>query len=377
MSENLYSGSGSGLVPTEEVELLRAQCRHLEAKLSELERENASLLSSEQQEAGDTSGVSRREHEELIEQLDALLRSSNEVRYVINADWTELSHLSGGGFIRDTISINAGWLEDYIPLEHRDLVRAEISRAINAKDTYNIEHLVNRADGTVGWALSRAVPLFDEEGKITSWMGAASDITDRKRFEEHQRVLNAELAHRIKNILSMTMAVVSQSLRHAASLEDAAETIGKRITALSNAQTVLTSADFKQADVASIIDEVLSPLLGDVGRIQMDGPIVIISEQAALGLALAIHELATNAVKYGSLSNDTGRVMLHWELGAAGAFKLEWLETGGPPVAPPSRTGFGSRLMNRIAPSYFSGTGECHYDKSGFRYVLSGRVVAN
>lgn len=115
--------------------------------------------------------------------LDALIRSSFEVRYRISADWSTLHQLAGGNFLADTAADNSNWLESYIPAPDQDAVRAEITRSIREKSTYLIEHMVNRADGSVGWALSRAVPLFDEAGEITEWYGAASDITDRRNAE--------------------------------------------------------------------------------------------------------------------------------------------------------------------------------------------------
>lgn len=127
------------------------------------------------------------------QRLDALVRSSSEVRFSINADWTQLHQLKGGNFIPDTDTDNSNWLNDYIPVEARDAVRAEIARAISTRSTYSIEHPVNRVDGSVGWAQVRAVPLFDQGGKITGWLGAASDITDRKNAEAFLKESEAQL----------------------------------------------------------------------------------------------------------------------------------------------------------------------------------------
>ena len=132
---------------------------------------------------------------ELTIRLDALVRSSTEVRYLINADWTELAELSGGGFLADTPAANANWLNDYVPPEGRDAVRAEFERAIEARDTYRIEHPVYLADGSLGWAQVQAVPLFDDHGEITHWYGAASDITDRRKAEAELHELAVELSH--------------------------------------------------------------------------------------------------------------------------------------------------------------------------------------
>ncbi|UUD64647.1 PAS domain-containing protein [Pseudomonas seleniipraecipitans] len=127
------------------------------------------------------------------QRLDALVRSSSEVRFSISADWSQLHQLKGGDFIPDTDSANSDWLNDYIPADARDAVRAEIARAISTRSTYSIEHPVNRVDGSVGWAQVRAVPLFAQGGKITGWLGAASDITDRKNAEAVLKASEAQL----------------------------------------------------------------------------------------------------------------------------------------------------------------------------------------
>ncbi len=131
------------------------------------------------------------------ERLDALVRASSEVRYSISADWSELQQLAGGGFIPDTLSANTRWLQEYIPVEDQELVRAEIARAIRTKTDYVIEHRVNQVDGGIGWAFSRAVPLFDAAGNITGWLGAASDITERKRAQAALERLNATLEEQV------------------------------------------------------------------------------------------------------------------------------------------------------------------------------------
>jgi PAS domain S-box-containing protein len=129
------------------------------------------------------------------QRLDALIRSSSEVRFSISADWSELHELKGGNFIPDTYAGNPNWLAEYIPAPARDAVRAEFERAIRTRSTYNIEHPVNRVGGDIGWAQVRAVPLMDKNDVITGWLGAASDITERKRAEAALREREAQLRH--------------------------------------------------------------------------------------------------------------------------------------------------------------------------------------
>ncbi len=162
---------------------------------------------------------------EAQQRLDALVRSSSEVRFNMNKDWTELYQLAGGDFIPDTVSANPNWLVEYIPPDSIDDVRAEFERAIATKSTYVIEHRVNRVDGGVGWAFTRAVPLFDDNGEITGWFGAASDITDRKHAEaalkeseSALRELNSTLERRIADAVAERTKVEDQ-LRQSQKLE--------------------------------------------------------------------------------------------------------------------------------------------------------------
>ncbi len=360
---------------------LRAEISTLKAELAALRAERDAIAANAVGDKAIRGAVDRetergkKERAELTAQLDALVLSSSEVRYRIDADWSELAQLSGGGFIPDTSAGNANWLEDYIPEEHRDLVREEIRRAIAEKDTYHIEHKVNRVDGSVGWALSRAVPLFGENGEITSWMGAASDISDRKKAEELQKLLNDELAHRMKNIFSIVQVIATQTLRQAQGLEEGRAALTARLGALSRAQEVLAGANFATADVYIVIDAALAPHQDTAARISFAGPHVHLGSQQALGLSLAIHELATNAAKYGALSNATGSVSIAWGVHGA-VFSLEWIETGGPVVEEPARRGFGSRLIEEVVASYFDGDAHLDFHPEGVRFRLIGEAKA-
>ncbi len=195
----------------------------------------------------------------------------------------------------------------------------------------------------------------------------------RQRMEDAQRVLTQEMAHRMKNSLAMVQAIATQTLRQAHTMDEAREAISSRLAALARAQDILTRSNFTEADVHEVVDAAIAPhrLAGD--RIAMAGPHAELSAQRALGLSLAIHELATNAAKYGALSNETGRVVMIWEA-ANGTFEFRWIESGGPPVIPPERRGFGSKLIERIVASYFDGEGHIDFDPAGIRFTLAGAL---
>ncbi|MBB3949955.1 GAF domain-containing protein [Aureimonas jatrophae] len=191
----------------------------------------------------------------------------------------------------------------------------------------------------------------------------------RIQAEQQQRTLNQELAHRMKNSLAMVQAISSQTLRQATSVETARHAIESRLGALTRAQDILTRTSWEEADAADVVAAAIGPHQGEENRISLHGARFRLTSQQALGLSLAIHELATNAVKYGALSNETGRVSVSW--GAEdGAFAFRWVETGGPPVVAPDRRGFGSKLLERVVAANFDGTGRLDFAPSGLCFEL-------
>ncbi|RYG97082.1 MAG: DUF4118 domain-containing protein [Alphaproteobacteria bacterium] len=199
-------------------------------------------------------------------------------------------------------------------------------------------------------------------------------LTEQKDRERQQRVLQRELSHRMKNTLAMVQAVVSQSLRNASDPKVAAELASARIMALARAQDALTATNWSAADVDAIVRASIAPHHDGGDRFVVSGPSIKLEAQRSLGLALAIHELATNATKYGALSNDAGVVTITWNISRDNFFRFVWDERGGPPVNEPGPLGFGSRLTQRVVPMYFDGTAEINFEKAGLTYTLSGTM---
>jgi two-component sensor histidine kinase len=223
------------------------------------------------------------------------------------------------------------------------------------------------------WTFSYS-PLYDDEGHVRGLIDVAVDTTPMVLSQREAQVLQRELVHRVKNSLAVTSAIVTASMRNAASVDEARTTIMDRIKALGDAQNLMTQGAGR-VEVRQIVAEAMRAQLDDVARADIEGPRVALESQQAVGLSLAVYELATNAMKYGALSNAQGRIEVRWELGTDRAFRFSWQERGGPPVHPPQRTGFGSRLTSRVVASYFGGTGETHYDPDGIRFELSGHVA--
>jgi two-component sensor histidine kinase len=244
------------------------------------------------------------------------------------------------------------------------------------------------------WTFSYS-PLYDDDGRVAGLLNTVTETTqavaDRKALEEAYRdaqkhlaergqyedelkLLNRELAHRMKNTLSMVQAIVSQSLRNATSLTDASTIIAARIQTLAKAQDLLTGMSVTAAEITAITNAALAPHRDGVDRIHVEGPRVYLSAQQALGLSLAVHELATNATKYGALSVPQGRVDVTWSHHLGDDFTFDWRESRGPHVSEPTRRGFGSRLTERIVSDLFKGHAKIDFAAEGVAFSLVGKL---
>ncbi|MCB8840519.1 sensor histidine kinase [Aurantimonas sp. VKM B-3413] len=277
-----------------------------------------------------------------------------------------------------------------------DGVRPFVDEAFAGRGTW-IEDLplqMVRGGKTVptSWTFSYS-PLYDDEGEIAGVMNIVTETTQAVRnrealaseidrtkaaleslrvSEKRQRVLQRELTHRMKNTLAMVQSVVTQSLRHSDDVETGAKLAAQRIEALSRAQDMLTETTWETADIREVVEAAIAPHLDDTGRIRLDGPEHALTAQQALGLSLAIHELATNAVKYGALSNERGSVRIAWSDAENGGLVFCWSEHDGPPVIVPEKKGFGTKLTTRVVPFYFDGRASMDYAGSGIVYSLFG-----
>ena len=242
------------------------------------------------------------------------------------------------------------WPELVLHPDDRERCIAEWTRALREGTEYEIEVRNRRHDGEYRWFLTRASPIRDAEGRITAWFGSTTDIHDRKQAEERQRILAAELSHRVKNLLTVIGVLAERTGDRATSVEEFLEAFRGRIQALNAAQAALMATDWHGASLAALVHAALEPYLVDGGRIQLDIQDLPIRSEIALTLTLALHELATNAAKYGALSSATGRVRVtaRVEAGETGAeFVLVWQEHGGPPVQPPTTAGFGTTMLGK------------------------------
>jgi two-component sensor histidine kinase len=223
---------------------------------------------------------------------------------------------------------------------------------------------VGKEDGLVRWVAAKGRAIFDDGGRCVRVIGTAIDVTARKKSEEHQRLLIDELSHRAKNLLAIVQAVAHQTLRSNANPEDMRTAFEGRLGALGAAHSILTQRMWESAPIRSIVEDTLLAVCPDRDRVSISGPDLMLAPKTAVSLAMAIHELATNALKYGALSNDSGKVSVSWDE-VEQRLKLEWREAGGPPVRPPSRRGFGSRMIERGLAAELGGTASILFNPEG------------
>lgn len=258
--------------------------------------------------------------------------------------------------------------------EDRADVLAAIQHTIETGSDYDIEYRAITPDGDVRWVAIRGELLLRADGTPLSMTGFSTDITERKRTEEHRALLAGELTHRVKNTLATVSAIVNQTLRDAATLTEARDAIGARIGSLAVAHDLLLRDEVEGATIADILAGVMAPFDDGGGRLfSVAGPDVRLEPRVTLALSMALHELATNASKYGALSVDGGHVTISWNVGIGeGGRRLafRWEERGGPLVVPPTRTGFGSRMIERVLAQHLRGTAKVDYQPQGVVFTI-------
>jgi two-component sensor histidine kinase len=255
-------------------------------------------------------------------------------------------------------------------------IKPLVDQALSGEGTWSEElPLVMTRNGypeQTYWTFSYS-PLYDR-GEVKGMINVALDATAGVVAREKEAALHNEMVHRVKNTLAVTSAIVSSTLRTAASLDDARAAALGRINALGRAQDML-HGDAREASMRDIIGIALDAHIDSPGRTDIRGPDTTLSPQHAVGLSLAVYELATNSVKYGALSHPEGKVLISWSLDEGGEFHFNWQEEGGPAVEAPMRQGFGSKLTSSIVAGYFRGTATTEFHRTGIAYELRGKLA--
>ncbi len=240
---------------------------------------------------------------------------------------------------------------------------------------YSVDKRFMRKDGRTIWVSVRSSPVRGAQGRLLYVVRVVQDITEAKLAERRQRLLIDELNHRVKNTLATVQSLAAQTARRAASPREFSESFEGRLIALSKAHDQLTMHHWEAADLRKLLSAGLAPYGAGPGRVVLRGEDVMLSPRAVLTLAMAFHELITNAAKFGALSVSAGCVEIHWQPAndeqGRGMLRIDWQERGGPAVSAPARRGFGSRLIEASIGAELGGSARLVFDPQGLRCEMA------
>lgn len=270
---------------------------------------------------------------------------------------------------------SADSIEKAIHPDDRPRLREAVKQLKPGQESFDIELRIVQPGGDTRWCQVAAAASFNAEGTLVRMSGVTTDITFRKEAETRQSLLAREVDHRAKNALAVVQAIVRLAKRD--SIDDYIAAVEGRIGALAQTHELLSKARWEGADVLHLILDELAPYNDGAERVKTAGPAVMLSPEDAQSIALVLHELATNAAKYGALSAKTGRVDISWHH-TDDRLVLSWRETGGPAVQPPSKKGFGTKIITSSVAGSDKGRAlfDWHRDGLQFRLELKCQVRA-
>lgn len=262
--------------------------------------------------------------------------------------------------------------ENVRPLIHPDDLPVIVNSFRNMSrdtSTCQTEFRVQRPNGEIRWCLGAAAGSFNDAGRLVRIGGITVDITDRKLAEERRTMLAEEVDHRARNVVAVVQSVLR--LTRANNIKDFIAAVDGRIRALSNAHKLLAGSRWEGTDLRKLVDEEFAAYQTESEeKVSVRGPAVLLAPAMAQTIALALHELVTNAVKYGALSHENGRVNLVWEL-QPDTIEFDWVESGGPKVKPPKNRGYGTRIFSGGIEQQLGGVVDFQWHPEGLRCKLS------
>ncbi len=319
-------------------------------------------------------------------ELDARMGAQAHLAAIVSSSPSAIVSLSPDGIIR-TWNAAATTLFGYTPDEAigrpvrilsppdaRELFDG-LYAEVRSGATVHVDVLRRHKDGRLIDVSINVAPMYDDAGKLVGISSINRDISERKARERHIEFLMRELSHRSKNLLAVVQAIAGQTARHSQGLEDFQTRFSDRVHAMSRSQDLLTARNWAGVTVADLVRAQLAPFVEDASaRIEMAGPDLLLKPDVVHSLSLALHELATNAAKYGALSIPDGRVAIRWDIATSAGdgrrFHMTWRETGGPPVHPPERKGFGHIVIAEMAAAALRGAVKLDFDAAGVTWTL-------
>jgi PAS domain S-box-containing protein len=325
-----------------------------------------------------SSSERARRHAELVTDAEftrSVLANSTEAIKVLDLD-ARIEFMSMGALRALEIDdenalISRSWLELWPDDTDANVAVADAT----AGRTATFEGERPTAKGTPKWWEVTVSPILGTRGRPARLLAISRDITVRRVAHQSQEMLMQEMHHRVKNMLAMVMAITSQSLARATSINEGRVAVERRLMALAEAHNVLRDGGAGGTSLRHVVSAAIAPYDAQPSRFALAGDDIRLSSQAALGIAMALHELATNAVKYGALSRPDGRIDLTWHADAE-RFRMRWREHGGPQVAAPTRRGFGSRVIEASFRDQLGGGARVAFDPSGVVWELETSLPA-
>jgi PAS domain S-box-containing protein len=261
------------------------------------------------------------------------------------------------------------------PLETRGEVERALQEALAGRTT-TFRAFCPTARGAPRWWDTTVSPILDASGEVTRILATSRDVSSERQAEAQRRLLVNELNHRVKNTLATVQSIAAQSLRNAGVDRAVRDALEGRLMAVAATHNVLTDEHWEAVGLREIVRGAVSPYCPRSEQLSVNGDDLRVAPRSAVTLALALHELAINAVKYGALS-DGGRVAVTCTVDrTADHLGLSWLESGGPAVSVPTRRGFGSRILEQALPTELQGTVALDYRPAGLSYVVEGVLSA-
>jgi PAS domain S-box-containing protein len=270
-------------------------------------------------------------------------------------------------------------VEILAPPDTRELFD-DLYAQVRAGDTVHADVLRRHKDGHLIDVSINIAPMFDDAGRLVGISSISTDARERKARERHIDFLMRELSHRSKNLLAVVQAIAGQTARYSPNLEDFQTRFSDRVHAMSRSQDLLTARNWSGVTVGDLVRAQLAPFADEAAsRLAISGPELLLKADVVHSLSLALHELATNAAKYGSLSMPDGQVAIRWNVAPAaegGGFHMSWRETGGPAVRTPERKGFGHVVITQMAAASLRGTVRLDYEPAGVSWTLEAPAAA-